>query len=189
MSKLSFVRGYLPYVVFAALASVAWQWGALAALALGLVSLVRQRTSGVPESALVLDIATVVYFALLTTLAFAAPHSPLHHYTGALSFGWLALIAGGSLAVRRPFTLGIAKLGAPRELWDNPGFVRVNVVITTVWATCFTVAAVISLILAINNVGVLVTTLIQVIAFVLPAAFTIRYPKIIQARLAAANGS
>ncbi len=189
MSKLSFVRGYLPYIVFAALASVAWQWAALAALVVALVSLVRQRTAGVPASALVLDIATVVYFALLSAVAFAAPHSPLHHYTGALSFSWLALIALGSLAVRRPFTLGIAKLGAPRELWDNPGFVRVNVVITTVWATCFTVTAVISLILAINNVGALVTTLIQVVAFVLPAAFTIRYPKIIQARLAAANGS
>jgi hypothetical protein len=118
----------------------------------------------------------------------AAARSPVHHYTGALSFGWLALIAWGSLAVRRPFTLGIAKLGAPRELWDNRGFVRVNLVITTVWAVCFAVAAVIGVILAINNVGVLITTLVQVAAFVLPAAFTIRYPKIVQARYAAANG-
>jgi len=185
---MNVVRGYLPYLVFAVLASVAWQWGALAALVIGLVSLARQRTSGVPANALVLDIATVVYFALLSALAFTAPHSPLHHYTGVLSFGWLALIAWSTLAVRRPFTLGIAKLGAPRELWDNPGFLRVNVVITTVWAICFTITAAISAILAINNASSLVTTLIQVVAFVVPAVFTVRYPKIIQARQAAATG-
>jgi hypothetical protein len=39
-----------------------------------------------------------------------------------------------------------------------------------------------------GNVGALVTTVVQVVAFLLPAAFTIRYPKIIQARPAAANG-
>jgi hypothetical protein len=186
MSMLSYLRGFVPWFVFGGLSSVGWQWGALAALAIGLVLLVRQRRSGVPADALVLETTTVVYFVLLTALAFAAPHSPLQPYAGVLSFSWLALTAWGTLAVRRPFTLGIAKRSTPREYWDTPQFVSIATVIATVWAVCFTLTAAVTAVLDVNNAGTLATTLCQVVGFVLPAVFTSRYPKIMQARYAAA---
>ena len=59
-------------------------------------------------------------------MSFSQPHSGLHSYTGAMSMGWLALTAFGGLAIRRPFTLGIAKFQIPQQFWDTPLFLRVN---------------------------------------------------------------
>jgi hypothetical protein len=53
----------------------------------------------------------------------------------------LGVIAWASLAIRRPFTLGIAKQSTPGELWGRPEFLRVNVIITLVWAVSFTLGA------------------------------------------------
>ena len=54
----------------------------------------------------------------------------------------LAAFTFGSLLVGNPFTLPYAKETTPREYWDFPVFLRINRVITLVWALAFTVAAV-----------------------------------------------
>lgn len=122
----------------------------------------------------------------LTVLAFAAPQSPLHPYTDTASFGWLALTAWGSLAIRRPFTLGIARLSTPREYWDTPQFMRINVVITTVWAAAFTLTAAAVAVCDASRADI-AAIVCEVVGFVIPAVFTARYPKIAQARLASAR--
>jgi hypothetical protein len=185
MSLMSYLRGFIPWIAFGAISSFGWQWGALTALILGVFQLRKQRRAGVAADALVLETSTVIYFALLTALAFALPHSPLQHYAGVLSFSWLALTAWGTLAARHPFTLGIAKQSTPREFWDMPQFLHINVVITTVWALCFTLTALATAIFVVDNGGTLATTLAQVAGFAVGAVFTARYPKIMQARYAA----
>lgn len=181
---MNYLRGFIPWIAFAVIASAGWQWGALAALVIAVILLRRQRRAGVARDALVLETSTIVYFAALTALAFAVPHSPLHAYTGALSFGWLALTAWGSMAARRPFTLGIARLSAPREYWGTPQFMRVNVVITTVWAVAFTLTAAAIAICDASGAGTAASIACEVAGFVAPAVFTARYPKAVQARLA-----
>ncbi|MFB7498196.1 hypothetical protein ACFC09_26530 [Streptomyces sp. NPDC056161] len=185
MSFRSYLRGFIPWIAFAAVSSFGWQWGALTALILGVYLLGKQRRAGVAADALVLETSTVVYFVLLTALAFAVPGSSLRHYAGVASFSWLALTAWGTLAARHPFTLGIARQGTPRAFWDTPQFLRVNVVITTVWALCFTLTAIAVAVLVAAGGGTLATTLTQVAGFVVGAVFTARYPKIMQARYAA----
>ncbi len=44
-----------------------------------------------------------------------------------------------SMAIRQPFTLQYAREEVEKELWDKPEFVRVNYVITGVWAAAFAV--------------------------------------------------
>ncbi|MEI9960281.1 MAG: hypothetical protein WDM76_03865 [Limisphaerales bacterium] len=44
-----------------------------------------------------------------------------------------------SMAIRQPFTLQYAREEVEKELWDKPEFVRVNYVITAVWAAAFAV--------------------------------------------------
>lgn len=51
----------------------------------------------------------------------------------------LLLVVLASIAIRRPFTLQYAREETPRELWNQPEFVRVNYVITFVWALAFAV--------------------------------------------------
>jgi hypothetical protein len=182
---MSYLRGFIPWLVFAAVSSFGWQWGALAALLIGLRLLIQDRTRGIPADSLILEISSMGYFVALTAISFSLPHSPVQHYVGALSFSWLAVTAWTTLAIRRPFTLGIAKRQAPKEFWDTPQFLRINMVITTAWATSFILTA-IAIALCVAHGNTLAAVAFQVIGFVAPAIFTSRYPKAVQARLRAA---
>ena len=45
--------------------------------------------------------------------------------------------------IRRPFTLAYAKDTTPREHWDSPLFLRINYVISAVWAGAFLFSAIV----------------------------------------------
>ena len=182
---MSYLRGFVPWIVYAALSSFGWQWGALAALIVGVRLLLQDRRAGVAGDALILETSTVVYFAALGVFAFSEPHSALQHYGGVLSFSWLALTAWGTLAIRRPFTLGIARRTTPQEFWDTPQFLQINTVITTAWASAFVVSAIAVAGCDAAHAGTLAATACQVVGFAVPAVFTSRYPRVVQARYAA----
>jgi hypothetical protein len=182
---MSYLRGFVPWIVFGVLSTVDWRWAAVAALVLGVLLLLRDRLAGVAADAQILDVSTVVYFTGLANLAFAVPHSPLRHYDGALSFGWLALTAWGSLAVRHPFTLGIARRQTPRQYWDLPEFVRINVVITVVWAAAFTLTSIALVGCALAGAPTGLAIGCHVVGLAAPAVFTSVYPARVRARLAA----
>jgi hypothetical protein len=171
------LRGLVPWVAFAVLNGFAdWRVGSAAALALGLALLAVGLRGDHTPAEFVIEISATVFFAAVAVLAFAAPHSPPHGYTSALAMGWLAVTAWGSLAIRRPFTLGIARRGAPPEFWDHPVFRRVNNVITAGWAIAFTLSSVLAAVLeAAAPHAVALIVLVQVAGFVIPAAVTRRY--------------
>ncbi|AEW97106.1 MULTISPECIES: hypothetical protein [Streptomycetaceae] len=179
----SFVRPFLPWIGYAVVASVAdWRWGALAGLVLTAWGLVTARRAGRGWDALLIETCSAGYFAVVLAIALADPHSVLRPWTQSASSGWLALIAWGSLAVRRPFTLGIARASVPAALWDNPLFRRVNVVISAVWAVAFTCSALALAALQLSGAPGIAPTLVTIAAFVLPAVFTVRYPDAVRAR-------
>lgn len=47
---MSYLRGFIPWIVFAAVSGVGWQWGAAAALAVGLRLLIQDRKQGIPAT-------------------------------------------------------------------------------------------------------------------------------------------
>jgi hypothetical protein len=179
---MSYLRGFIPWIVAGVVSSFDWRWGAVAGLLSGILLLLQDRRAGVTADAQILDVSTVVYFAALGVLALAAPHSPLEHYDDVLSFGWLALTAWTTLAIRRPFTLGIAKRQTPREYWDLPEFVQINVIITAVWATAFTLIGIGLAVCAATDAAVLVGIAVHVVGLAAPIAFTSIYPARAQAR-------
>ncbi|MFE3645165.1 hypothetical protein ACFXOM_30030 [Streptomyces sp. NPDC059169] len=174
---MSYLRGFLPWITFAAVSTLGWQWGALAGLLAGLWLLVRDGRAGVAGNARILETGTIVFFAALTSLAFAEPHSQLRPYVGTLSFTWLAVVAWGGLVLGRPFTLGIARSQAPAAVWEHPAFLRINRVLTGVWALAFTLTAAALAVCTVVHAGSFLPTACQVAGFALPAAFTARYPK------------
>lgn len=182
---MNYLRGFMPWIAFAAVSSAGWQWGALAGLVLGLRMALQDHRAGLAADSLILERSTVVFFAALTAFAFLDTGSALRHATGALSLGWLAVTAWTTLAVKRPFTLGIARRQTPPELWDNPVFLRVNVVLTAVWAAAFTITAGVLAAVSAAGLGSAVSIPVQVAGFVLPALFTARYPDRVRARMAA----
>lgn len=180
---MSYLRTFLPWIVFAVVPSGSWQWGALAALVVALAVIAQQLRAGTGLDALIIELGSAAFFAVLAVVAFADPHSGVHDYSAALSSGTLAVIAGVSLAVGRPFTLGIAKRSTPPEVWGLKPFVRVNVIITAVWTAAFAVTAVLLAFEAHAGHGhSTAATLVQVAGFVVPMVFTVRYAAHVQAK-------
>ncbi|MCC5478712.1 hypothetical protein [Streptomyces barringtoniae] len=185
---MSYLRTFLPWIVFAVIPSGDWQWGALAALVVAVGIIAQQKRSGTGFDALLIEAGSAVFFAVLAVIAFADPHSGVHAYSAALSSGTLAVIAGLSLAVGRPFTLGIAKRATPREFWDLKPFIRVNVVITSVWTAAFVLTAAGLAVLAHSgHAHSTPATLVQIAGFVVPMLFTVRYVAHVQAKAQAAD--
>ncbi|MCA6094096.1 hypothetical protein LE181_18250 [Streptomyces sp. SCA3-4] len=183
---MNYLRGFMPWIAFAVVSSYGWQWGAAAGLATAVALLVKEHQAGTARQSLILEHSTAGYFAALTALAFALPHSELQHFGGAMSLGWLALTAWATLAVGHPFTTGIAKRQAPPQVWNTPLFRRINIVITAAWALAFTLAATALAIADANDLGTNASIAIQAAGFALPAAFTARYPERARARHAQA---
>lgn len=176
--------GFVPWIVYAIIATGdEWRWGAIAGFVIALGLVVVHKARGRTWDTMVIETSAVVFFALMTVYSLIRPDSPITAYGPALVDFWLAVTAWGSLAIRKPFTLPIAKTMAPREVWDRPLFYRMNAIITGVWAVSFTVAAVaLSLALALAPHATALVIGIKVATFVLPVIFTIRYPQAVQAR-------
>lgn len=173
------LRGFVPWIAFGIVTGFAdWRAGAVAALVIAVVLLADGIRTGHGLDEAVIETSAAVFFVVIAVIAFVAPKAALQHYTGALAMGWLALTAWGSLLVRRPFTLGIARRSVPEQFWSDPRFYRANAIITSVWAASFTVTGIVQWIIdaALANPGTL-SVIVQIAGFVVPAAFTVRYQK------------
>ncbi|MFK0289164.1 hypothetical protein ACIQU6_01585 [Streptomyces sp. NPDC090442] len=186
---MSYLRGFVPWLVFAGVSAIGWQWGALAGLLACVVLLTADRAAGFSLEARLLEYGTLLYFAALSVLAFTHPDSALKAYSGALSMGWLALVSWASIAVRRPFTVAIARRMAPPEVWHTPLFRRVNVVITAAWSLSFTLSAIAQAVIVAEGLGPVFSILVQIAGFALPARFTAAYPERARARFLQRSGT
>ena len=175
---MQYLRIFAPWIVFAVVPHAYWQWGALVAVALSLLELVIRVRAGSKADALVIEIGTALFFAAIAALAFANPDTAVHAYVPALANGMLTLIAGTSLLIRQPFTMPIAKQNAPREVWEEPLFIRLNYVLTSVWTACFAFGAITLTFLA-HSAAARFAAMVAV--FVIPVVFTLRYVAHVQA--------
>ena len=95
-----------------------------------------------------LDVAAIVYFAVLAVIAGEAGSGSgtdrwLALWAGELSNVVIAVIAIGSIAFRTPFTIQYARETTDPRYWRSPLFLRINYVITAVWAVAFLLIAVV----------------------------------------------
>ncbi|BCJ32696.1 hypothetical protein Athai_01990 [Actinocatenispora thailandica] len=181
---MSYLLAFAPWIVYAVIPASQWRWGALTALVLTAATLAWSIARRRPLGSMIIQLGSVAFFAAATALAFLDPHTGLHPYLPALSNGWLAVISWFSLAIRQPFTMGIARLDTPREVWHQPLFIRTNVVVTLVWAIAFTLGA--AALAGCGAFGASSTAVVtvQVASFVIPIVFTIRYVAAVQRRVA-----
>lgn len=177
-----YLKSFAPWIAYAAGSAIGdWRYGAAAGLATGAVVLVQQRRGRGVE---VLTAVTTAFFARILPIAITNPDAGIRQYMAALALGTLGAAATASLVVRKPFTLAIARQSTPAELWDHPLFLRVNAVITSVWAASFVVTAAVCAALAHQypDAAPLWVTA-QVVGFVVPVRFTRIYPERVRARL------
>lgn len=170
---MTYARGFAPWICFAALSAVDWRLGLCAAAVAALVLLAGQLRK---RSIDLLGSATCGFFVVMAAIALADPTSGVHDWTSALASGTLAIVALASLAVRKPFTLAIARTTVPAKFWNSRRFIHANMVITSAWAAAFTCSAVAcALIAGYGHSDIVMLVTVQVLAFAIPLAFSNRY--------------
>jgi hypothetical protein len=179
--NVSQLRSFAPWIAYpVATAVFDWRVGSAVALALCLAGLAR---AGRARAIDVFSIAAAFFFAGLATVAFADPTSGLHRFVPALTPGTLALAAGVSIVVGRPFTVPFAKRVAPPEFWDTPMFMHINNVVSAVWAASFAVtASIIAVVVATAPHAVAILIWVQIAGFLVPMRISRRYPAAVRAR-------
>lgn len=182
-----YARSFLPWIVLAVGSGVDNRVGALAGLLTSVVLLAADRRAGRRADEVILDLSTAGFMAVFAALAVALPNTSLLDYGAALAMAWLAATAWFSLVLRRPFTLGIARRTVSADIARLPAFIRINVVVTLVWALCFTCeAASLAYVQshAPHNIAALVACKAGLVA--VAAIFTARYPEYARRRAVAA---
>lgn len=141
-----------------------------------------------------LEYSDVIFFgalAIFVAVASDDTHAWLERWSGEVANVALVAIALGSILVRQPFTLAYAKEQAPRELWDDPVFLRTNYLITWAWAIAFLIEAASGfygdLVLDDSN-NIWTGWIIQTFPLIVAAQFTIWYPQRVKALGAIAHG-
>ncbi len=147
MSHGSVISGFLPWIVFWVVSGPStWKWAALAALiaAVVLTGPEVRRTGRIG----LLDVVTVVFFAVLAVLALVLDRGALQWLEDRaqlLSSAVLAVATLGSVLAGRPFTIYYAEQTVDPKYWSSPLFRRTNTVISLVWGAVFAVCALLDL--------------------------------------------
>ncbi|MDV9175487.1 hypothetical protein R6V09_35925 [Streptomyces sp. W16] len=170
---MNYVRGFAPWLCYAALSPVDWRLGTGAAALAALWLLAGQLRA---RSVDLLGAATCAFFVVMAVVALADPASGLRNWICALANTTLAATALTSLAVRRPFTLAFARAEVPQEFWHSPRFIRVNMILTAIWASAFTLGALAcAFVVQYENSATAPLVTVQVLAFVVPFVLSGRY--------------
>ncbi|MGW5687245.1 hypothetical protein [Nonomuraea sp. NPDC003754] len=182
--------GMAPWIIFSVLVGPGrFESAVMLALAASLFLIVAARIARPGSSWKLLEVATVLFFAVTAMVGGAASEDTrrwLETYAGEMSNIALTLIAFGSMAARRPFTLQYAREKVDRAYWNSPVFLRTNYVITGVWGLAFLVAAIAGLFgdLVLRDPDNIWTGwIIQIAAIVGAVRFTQWYPDVVRARI------
>ncbi len=179
--------GFAPWIVFAVVASPStWEFAALAAL---IVSVVLARPDFRRHDVKLLDVAGIVFFAVLSLLALfldRSDMSDIEKYASVISSAALAVIAFGSMLFV-PFTEQYARDTTPKEFWDRPLFKKINRVLTLLWGVTFVATGVFAYIaVEVSDGKAWFNWILPIVALVAMVKFTEWYPEHAKAELTAA---
>lgn len=186
LSMLRYLITFLPWIAFAVLNHGGHdnRMGAITGLILAVALLFEARARRHrPWDTLIIEASSAVFFLILGLLALFVRHAPFGVYGTAVSSAWLAAVVFGTLAIRRPFTLGIARTTASAQAQASPIFYRTNAVISAVWGAAFTAEtfALVALdVLAPHATAAVIA--VHVTGFSVAAVFTVRYSKEVAAK-------
>ena len=175
---MGIVLAFAPFIVFAV---VDRMFGATSGLVAGasvsIAFLIRDWLT--PDRMLkVLEIGTGLLFGGLAL--YAVVGGPTWSIIGVRLCvdGGLLLIVLVSIAIRRPFTVQYARERVAPEFWDSAEFLRVNYVITFVWAAAFVVLVIADVVmLFMPALPTRIAVIVTILALVAAVMFTTWYPR------------
>ncbi|MFC0403361.1 hypothetical protein [Paraburkholderia rhizosphaerae] len=175
---MKLLLAFAPFIAFAVVEHLAGvQPGLAVGTLLAIALLVRDLVTPGRRIKL-LEVGTALLFGALAVYAFT---NDVQWSIAAVRLrvdAGLMLIVLASIALRQPFTLQYAREAVDREHWESPQFVRVNHVISTVWAVVFGVLVLADIVMAYvpalpHSTGVIAT----IAALYAAVKFTSWYPE------------
>ncbi|PUA31322.1 MAG: all-trans-retinol 13,14-reductase [Candidatus Terraquivivens tikiterensis] len=130
---------FIPWVVYWVMCGTGNRLGVIIPLAISLILLapqIRKRDFNM------MDVTSVLYFSMATVATFILNLSMFVEKSGFLGYLALSLMALLSLAIKRPYTLQVAKRDYPEIYWREKSFLTINSIITAVWTTIFVASAI-----------------------------------------------
>jgi hypothetical protein len=179
MNSLSLFTAFVPWIAFALIAQAPLGNPGLSlilafviAIVLALLTSYHQLVKGY-----ILAIVSLAFFAVFFLLIIGLGQYYLANYLAVLSMLLLTIVSWGTIALRFPFTLQYSREGVEPERVKSPAFMRVNYIITAVWALAFTVSFAINLYLLLYPVpGTVFWDNVQWLFMIIAIVFTIWYP-------------
>ena len=170
---MTLIFGFSPFILFAVLSRLSPDLGLWAAFAAAFVVTIRDFVES--PSLRLLDIGNLVLFGLLALVrGFLVPGLSLG-FVRFIAEVFLFLLLASSLIRGRPFSLQYAHV-PPAEA-ARPSFLRINIVISAIWAIGFAaMAAMDGLILMVATLPLWPAIAVSVAAIAIAITFTLRYP-------------
>ncbi len=137
------VMGFAPWIIFSVIEGPG-RFAVAAGAAFGAALLILVAGIAIGIGATLLAVAAIAFFAVLLVLGLAVGHDAhawLELWSGEISNVMIVVVALGSVAARRPFTLQYAREMTDRDHWESPLFLHINYVLTWVWIGSFSVTA------------------------------------------------
>jgi hypothetical protein len=86
----------------------------------------------------IIDCTSLSFFVLALLTIVATGHELFSNYRIIAAWGIFAVVAWATLLAGFPFTLQYTRERTPHEIWKTAPFLRMNVIMTVVWAVIFT---------------------------------------------------
>ena len=179
MNILSLLMAFIPWIAFALVAEaplgnpqVSLILAFIVAIALTLLTSYHQL-----KKLYVLSIVSIAFFVIFFILIVGLKQYYIANYLGILSMLILTIVCWATILFRFPFTLQYSREGVPPERVKSPLFMRINYIITAVWALAFTMGFAIDAYLLLHpGQGLEFYDNLKWVFMVLAIIFTLWYP-------------
>ncbi len=171
---MTLVLGFAPFILFAVLSRLSVDLALWTAFAAAFVVTIRDFVES--PTLRLLDVGNLALFGLLALIrGFLAPGLLSSEViVRAVAELFLFLLLASSLVRGRPFSLQYAHV-TPQER-AQPLFMRVNIVISGVWAASFAAMAAMDLLVLLARLPLWPAIAVTVATFATAITFTLRYP-------------
>lgn len=179
MNLMSLLLAFVPWIAFSLVAvtplgnpMMSLILAFVVAIALTLLTSYRQLLKGY-----ILSVVSLVFFVVFFILIIGLQQYYLANYLAILSMGTLTVVCWATILCRFPFTLQYSREGVEPERVKNALFLRINYIITAVWALAFTLGFAIDAFLLLNPTsGLEFWDNLKWVFMVIAIVFTVWYP-------------
>ncbi|MFZ1903096.1 MAG: hypothetical protein WAU66_07350 [Methanoregula sp.] len=179
MNLISLFLAFVPWIAFALVAEaplgnplVSLLLAFIIGIVLTVLTSYRQLIKGY-----ILSVVTMLFFIVFFILIVGLQQYYIAYYLTALSMLILAIVCWATILFRFPFTLQYSREGVEPERANSPSFMRVNYIITAVWALAFTLGfGVDAILLAYPSPSLVFWDNLKWVFMVIAIVFTVWYP-------------